>query len=175
MDVADGRRWTRWDTPQHVMTDDTVDTDKSTIWPGMWFDVAPCYDADYYWAFLKGKDYSNPRVSDFFNLHKPEEDMYDRTKVPRMPWYVLSMFSATQFAELPILMAHICPSIQAWRSHANGWTACSRSGTTFRSAVGPIPSPHAADFSNIQFSDDAVPFSPVIIKMELPAENKGFY
>jgi hypothetical protein len=33
-----------------------------------------------------GKDYSNPRVSDFNNLDKPEEDMYDRSKVPRMPW-----------------------------------------------------------------------------------------
>lgn len=35
-----------------------------------------------------GKDYSNPRQSDFYDLHKPEEDMYDRTKVPRMPWWV---------------------------------------------------------------------------------------
>jgi len=35
-----------------------------------------------------GKDYSNPRVLDFHTLHKPEEDMYDRSKVPRMPWYV---------------------------------------------------------------------------------------
>jgi hypothetical protein len=33
-----------------------------------------------------GKDYSNPRLSDFYNLNKHEEDMYDRTKVPRMPW-----------------------------------------------------------------------------------------
>ena len=40
---------------------------------------------------LKGKDYSNPRIIDFFSLHKPEEDMYDRTKVPRMPWYILFM------------------------------------------------------------------------------------
>ncbi|KAF8908954.1 hypothetical protein CPB84DRAFT_1813208 [Gymnopilus junonius] len=55
----------RWDTPQHVLTDDTAGTDRSEIWPG--------------------KDYSNPRMSDFYNLHKPEEDMYDRTKIPRMP------------------------------------------------------------------------------------------
>lgn len=33
-----------------------------------------------------GKDYSNPRVLDFHNLNKPDEDMYDRGKVPRMPW-----------------------------------------------------------------------------------------
>ena len=48
-------------------------------------------DTEYLWGPFKGKDYSNPRVSDFFNLHKPEEDMYDRTKVPRMPWYILFM------------------------------------------------------------------------------------
>ncbi|KAF8964181.1 hypothetical protein BDZ97DRAFT_1731107 [Flammula alnicola] len=61
----------RWDTPQHVLTDDAADTDRSEIWPG--------------------KDYSNPRMSDFFNLNKPEEDMYDRTKVARMPWHDVAM------------------------------------------------------------------------------------
>jgi hypothetical protein len=38
---------------------------------------------------ILGKDYSNPRVVDFYDLHKPDEDMYDRSKVPRMPWYGL--------------------------------------------------------------------------------------
>ncbi|KAF5339011.1 hypothetical protein D9611_008713 [Ephemerocybe angulata] len=61
----------RWDTPQHALTDDTLDTDQPEIWPG--------------------KDYSNPRVSDFHTLNKPEEDMYDRTKVPRMPWHDVAM------------------------------------------------------------------------------------
>ncbi|KAJ3513571.1 hypothetical protein NLJ89_g2876 [Agrocybe chaxingu] len=61
----------RWDTPQHALTDDTADTDNEEIWPG--------------------KDYSNPRLSDFYNLNKPEEDMYDRTKVPRMPWHDVAM------------------------------------------------------------------------------------
>ncbi|KAJ3937597.1 MAG: hypothetical protein NXY57DRAFT_1089628 [Lentinula lateritia] len=56
----------RWDTSQHVLIDDP-DTDQSQIWPG--------------------KDYSNPRVSDFFTLNKPEEDMYDRSRIPRMPWH----------------------------------------------------------------------------------------
>ncbi len=42
-----------------------------------------------------GKDYSNPRVLDFHNLNKPHEDMYDRSKVPRMPWcVVLGLHSA---------------------------------------------------------------------------------
>ena len=36
---------------------------------------------------LSGKDYSNERVIEFHTLNKPEQDMYDRTKVPRMPWY----------------------------------------------------------------------------------------
>ncbi|KAJ3730986.1 phospholipase D [Lentinula guzmanii] len=56
----------RWDTSQHVLIDDP-EGDQSQIWPG--------------------KDYSNARVSDFFGLNKPEEDMYDRTKIPRMPWH----------------------------------------------------------------------------------------
>ncbi|OCH94908.1 phospholipase D [Obba rivulosa] len=60
----------RWDTPQHVLVDDP-DNAEPHIWPG--------------------KDYSNPRVQDFHTLHKPEEDMYDRTKVPRMPWHDVSM------------------------------------------------------------------------------------
>ncbi|KAF8916964.1 hypothetical protein CPB85DRAFT_1453067 [Mucidula mucida] len=61
----------RWDTPQHVLTDDQEDTEGSEIWPG--------------------KDYSNARVQDFHTLSKPEEDMYDRTKVPRMPWHDVGM------------------------------------------------------------------------------------
>ncbi|KAJ3717102.1 hypothetical protein C8R42DRAFT_678000 [Lentinula raphanica] len=56
----------RWDTSQHVLIDDP-DSDQPQIWPG--------------------KDYSNARVSDFFGLNKPEEDMYDRSKIPRMPWH----------------------------------------------------------------------------------------
>ncbi|GLB38253.1 putative phospholipase [Lyophyllum shimeji] len=61
----------RWDTPQHVLTDDVEGTEYPEIWPG--------------------KDYSNPRLSDFYNLNKPEEDMYDRSKIPRMPWHDVSM------------------------------------------------------------------------------------
>ncbi|KAK0430281.1 uncharacterized protein EV420DRAFT_1657697 [Desarmillaria tabescens] len=38
-----------------------------------------------------GKDYSNARISDFHTLNKPEEDMYDRTKIPRMPWHDVGM------------------------------------------------------------------------------------
>lgn len=38
-----------------------------------------------------GKDYSNARVGDFHTLNKPGEDMYDRGKIPRMPWHDVGM------------------------------------------------------------------------------------
>lgn len=71
----------RWDTPQHQLTDDKPtgfetaempkDADHCQLWPG--------------------KDYSNPRVQDFYDLDKPYEEMYDRNVVPRMPWHDISM------------------------------------------------------------------------------------
>ncbi|KAI9891515.1 MAG: Phospholipase D1 [Vezdaea aestivalis] len=71
----------RWDTPQHSVTDDKLtgyeaseapkDADHCQLWPG--------------------KDYSNPRIQDFYSLDKPYEEMYDRTKVARMPWHDISM------------------------------------------------------------------------------------
>ncbi|OAX33335.1 phospholipase D [Rhizopogon vinicolor AM-OR11-026] len=62
----------RWDTPQHIIVDDPeLSADKTEIWPG--------------------KDYSNPRIQDFHALNKPFDDMYDRTKVPRMPWHDIGM------------------------------------------------------------------------------------
>lgn len=71
----------RWDTPQHSVVDDKLtgfeasnapkDADHCQLWPG--------------------KDYSNPRVQDFYALDKPYEEMYDRFKVPRMPWHDISM------------------------------------------------------------------------------------
>ncbi|KAH0536430.1 hypothetical protein FGG08_006699 [Glutinoglossum americanum] len=72
----------RWDTPQHSVVDDRLtgfeevsnspkDADHCQLWPG--------------------KDYSNPRVRDFYALDKPYEEMYDRTRVPRMPWHDIAM------------------------------------------------------------------------------------
>ena len=71
----------RWDTPQHSLADDKLtgfemsdmpkDADHCQLWPG--------------------KDYSNPRVQDFYGLDKPYEEMYDRAKVPRMPWHDIHM------------------------------------------------------------------------------------
>uniref|UniRef100_K3WPY3 Phospholipase n=1 Tax=Globisporangium ultimum (strain ATCC 200006 / CBS 805.95 / DAOM BR144) TaxID=431595 RepID=K3WPY3_GLOUD len=54
----------RWDTRDHVLFDN----------PGQG-------------ANFLGKDYSNPRVKDFIEVHLPERDLVDRTKVPRMPWH----------------------------------------------------------------------------------------
>ena len=71
----------RWDTPQHTVVDDKLTGFEVSDMPK---------DADHcqLWA---GKDYSNPRVQDFYALDKPYEEMYDRSKVPRMPWHDISM------------------------------------------------------------------------------------
>lgn len=71
----------RWDTPQHTLVDDKPtgfepseqpkDADHCQLWPG--------------------KDYSNPRIQDFYALNKPYEEMYDRQRVARMPWHDISM------------------------------------------------------------------------------------
>ncbi|KAI7231645.1 phospholipase D [Hortaea werneckii] len=76
----------RWDEPCHTLTDDKLtgfeadgegespmprDAEHVQVWPG--------------------KDYSNPRVQDFYALDRPYEEMYDRTKVPRMPWHDIAM------------------------------------------------------------------------------------
>jgi phospholipase D1/2 len=79
----------RWDDPCHSLTDDKLtgfeadhdnprDAEHCQVWPG--------------------KDYSNPRVQDFYALDRPYEEMYDRTKVPRMPWHDISMQMVGQSA-----------------------------------------------------------------------------
>lgn len=71
----------RWDTPQHRLTDDKPTGFESAGMPK---------DADHC-QLWPGKDYSNPRVQDFFDLDKPYEEMYDRSVIPRMPWHDISM------------------------------------------------------------------------------------
>ncbi|KAI6132273.1 phospholipase D [Pisolithus croceorrhizus] len=67
----------RWDTPQHTLVDDPgLNPKKVEIWPG--------------------KDYSNPRIADFHTLNEPHEDMYDRSKIPRMPWHDVGIKIAGQ-------------------------------------------------------------------------------
>lgn len=71
----------RWDSPQHPIVDDKPTGFEMTEQPK---------DAEHCQLF-PGKDYSNPRVQDFFRLNEPYEEMYDRSKVPRMPWHDVSM------------------------------------------------------------------------------------
>ncbi|KAL7958708.1 phospholipase D [Trichoderma compactum] len=71
----------RWDSPQHPIVDDKPTGFEPSEMPK---------DSEHVQLF-PGKDYSNPRVQDFFNLHEPYEEMYDRGKVPRMPWHDISM------------------------------------------------------------------------------------
>lgn len=71
----------RWDTPQHPLTDDKPTGFESPDMPK---------DADHC-QLWPGKDYSNPRVQDFYDLDKPYEEMYDRSVIPRMPWHDVSM------------------------------------------------------------------------------------
>ncbi|KAI9887168.1 MAG: Phospholipase D1 [Watsoniomyces obsoletus] len=71
----------RWDTPNHDVCDDKLTGFEQSDQPK---------DADHCQSW-PGKDYSNPRVQDFYALDKPYEEMYDRTNVPRMPWHDISM------------------------------------------------------------------------------------
>lgn len=67
----------RYDTPEHVLRDDHEHL-KDQIFPG--------------------KDYSNARVCDFYDLDKPFESMYDRKAVPRMPWHDVHMMTIGEAA-----------------------------------------------------------------------------
>lgn len=86
----------RWDTPEHILTDDKDDgryteknehegPDKVHITPA---DLKDFPDNPEVWP---GKDYSNPRVLDFHTLDKPYAELYDRSKIPRMAWHDISM------------------------------------------------------------------------------------
>lgn len=71
----------RWDCPQHPVSDDKPTGFEPQDSPK---DAGHC-------QLFPGKDYSNPRVQDFFRLSEPYEEMYDRSQVPRMPWHDVSM------------------------------------------------------------------------------------
>ncbi|SCU82768.1 LANO_0B07470g1_1 [Lachancea nothofagi CBS 11611] len=67
----------RFDTPEHVLKDDDPDLQNQNF---------------------PGKDYSNARVCDFYDLDKPFESMYDRNVVPRMPWHDVHMMTVGEAA-----------------------------------------------------------------------------
>ncbi|KAK8088668.1 Phospholipase [Apiospora hydei] len=72
----------RWDSPQHPLTDDRpTGFEPNSEVPK---DSEHC-------QMYPGKDYSNPRVLDFFKLNEPYEEMYDRSRTPRMPWHDIAM------------------------------------------------------------------------------------
>ncbi|GAB1316250.1 Phospholipase D1 [Madurella fahalii] len=71
----------RWDCPQHPVVDDKPTGFEPLDGPK---DAEHC-------QLYPGKDYSNPRVLDFFKLHDPYEEMYDRSRTPRMPWHDIAM------------------------------------------------------------------------------------
>ncbi|ORY83887.1 hypothetical protein BCR37DRAFT_366860 [Protomyces lactucae-debilis] len=83
----------RWDTPEHILVDDKdnlrsgdgAETGEKSV-PDAGDDVT---DKDF--QVWPGKDYSNPRVLDFHTLDKPYAELYDRSKIPRMPWHDISM------------------------------------------------------------------------------------
>ncbi|KAI0912053.1 phospholipase D [Ustulina deusta] len=72
----------RWDNPQHPINDDRP--------TGMEPNDDVPRDGEHCQLF-PGKDYSNPRVLDFFKLDEPYAEMYDRSRIPRMPWHDIAM------------------------------------------------------------------------------------
>lgn len=62
----------RYDTPEHALRDDYTELANQTF---------------------PGKDYSNARIGDFYELEKPYVSMYDRSSVPRMPWHDVHMMT----------------------------------------------------------------------------------
>ncbi|ODV97208.1 hypothetical protein PACTADRAFT_48957 [Pachysolen tannophilus NRRL Y-2460] len=83
----------RYDTADHVLSDDSLMAFASDLDANSKSD-----EAHIRFQNFPGKDYSNPRVKDFFNLDKPYESMYDRQSVPRMPWHDVHMISSGQIA-----------------------------------------------------------------------------
>jgi len=77
----------RYDTPDHVLVDDS---------PHDFATRQNANEESIKYQKFPGKDYSNPRVKDFFDLDKPYESMYDRDVVPRMPWHDVHMVTAGQ-------------------------------------------------------------------------------
>lgn len=55
---------------------------------GRWDDASHAlFDEPDQLTNFQGKDYSNPRVKDFIDVHLPDKDLIDRFTTPRMPWH----------------------------------------------------------------------------------------
>ncbi|KAF7929659.1 hypothetical protein EAE99_004563 [Botrytis elliptica] len=118
----------RWDTPQHTVVDDKPtgfehsdspkDADHCQLWPG--------------------KDYSNPRVQDFYKLNEPYAEMYDRSKTPRMPWHDVAMQVAGQ------------PARDLTRHFVQRWNYVLRGRTPTRPTPFLLPPP---DYNQAELED----------------------
>lgn len=118
----------RWDTPQHTVVDDKPtgfehsdspkDADHCQLWPG--------------------KDYSNPRVQDFYKLNEPYAEMYDRSKTPRMPWHDVAMQVAGQ------------PARDLTRHFVQRWNYVLRGRTPTRPTPFLLPPP---DYNQAELDD----------------------
>ncbi|TID12980.1 hypothetical protein CANINC_005079 [Pichia inconspicua] len=107
----------RYDTPDHVLVDDSTypfdshvskknhdnsaNSDVSMKPPntsdsGVSSENINDFQSEF--QVFSGKDYSNPRIKDFYELTVPHEDMYDRNVVPRMPWHDVHMVTSGQVA-----------------------------------------------------------------------------
>ncbi|OUM54652.1 hypothetical protein BVG19_g4069 [[Candida] boidinii] len=84
----------RYDTPDHVLTDDYEQPFDSRVR----VDDNKKGTGHQAYQIFPGKDYSNPRVKDFIDLDEPFKDMYDRSIVPRMPWHDVHMVTCGQVA-----------------------------------------------------------------------------
>ncbi|UZJ56005.1 hypothetical protein CBS101457_005325 [Exobasidium rhododendri] len=84
----------RWDTPTHLLTDNHVNQisqedkgsmpshDETLLGPGV-------NGKEFY--IWPGQDFANERVVEWSDLTKPENDLFDREKSPRMPWHDISL------------------------------------------------------------------------------------
>ena len=111
----------RWDDSCHSLTDDKL-TGFELDAGGVPRDAEHC-------QMWPGKDYSNPRVQDFYALDKPYEEMYDRTKVPRMPWHDIAMQMVGQ------------PARDVGRHFVQRWNYILRNRVTTRPTPVLIPPP----------------------------------
>ncbi|KAI2640170.1 phospholipase D [Xylaria nigripes] len=123
----------RWDNPQHPINDDRP--------TGMEPDADVPRDSEHCQLF-PGKDYSNPRVLDFFKLDEPYAEMYDRSRIPRMPWHDIGMQVTGQ------------PARDLTRHFVQRWNYLRRERKPTRPTPFLLPPPDAneADLANLGLS-----------------------
>lgn len=123
----------RWDNPQHPINDDRP--------TGMEPDDDVPRDGEHCQLF-PGKDYSNPRVLDFFKLDEPYAEMYDRSRIPRMPWHDIAMQVTGQ------------PARDLTRHFVQRWNYLRRERKPTRPTPFLLPPPDAneADLANLGLS-----------------------